>query len=68
MMKWLVYKAGLNNRASSNKVMLGKSFSNVKKDSTFHSSVDAIGKITYVNTLVGVAGCAHTLGVRFQLF
>lgn len=68
MMKWLVYKAALNSKASSNKVMLEKSFSNVKKDSTSHSSVNAIGKITYVNTLVGLAGRTHTLGVRFQLF
>ena len=48
--------------------MLGKSFSNVKTDSASHSSVDTIGKlgligkIIYVNTLVGLASRAHSLG------
>ena len=58
MLKWLLYKPALNSRSTSNKVMLGKSFSNVKTDSTSHSSADTIaklgliGKITYVNNLL----------------
>ena len=45
MMKWLLYQTALNSRSTISKVMLGKSFSNVKTDSTSHSSVDTIGKL-----------------------